>query len=149
MTRETEERLLRCALEARANAYVPYSHWAVGAALLAQDGTLFPGCNVENTAYGPTNCAERTALFSAVAQGKRRFAAIAIAGGRQGEPPASFCPPCGVCRQALAEFCGPEFEVLLVKSEGEVRRHTLGELLPFAFTPASLAEEGDAAHAHV
>ena len=84
MTRETRDRLVRCALEARRNAYVPYSHWAVGAALLAEDGTLFPGCNVENAAYGPTNCAERTALFSAVAQGKRRFTAIAVAGVRKG-----------------------------------------------------------------
>ena len=84
MTYEEKERLAACALRARKNAYTPYSHWAVGAALLAEDGSLFPGCNVENAAYGPTNCAERTALFSAVAQGKRKFRAIAIAGGTRG-----------------------------------------------------------------
>lgn len=138
MTRPERQNLARCALEARQNAYTPYSHWAVGAALLAADGSVIPGCNVENAAYGPTNCAERTALFSAVAQGKRRFRAIAIAGGREGEEPAGFCPPCGVCRQALAEFCGPEFEVLLVKGMDETELHTLGELLPLAFTPRSL-----------
>lgn len=142
MTEEIRERLARRALEARENAYVPYSRWAVGAALLAEDGTVIPGCNVENAAYGPTNCAERTALFSAVAQGKRRFTAIAVAGGPQGRMPSSFCPPCGVCRQALAEFCGPEFEILLVQSGERTELHTLGELLPLAFTPASLAEEG-------
>ena len=125
-------------LEARKNAYTPYSHWAVGAALLTEDGSLFPGCNVENAAYGPTNCAERTALFAAVAQGKREFRAIAIAGGREGEEPSDFCPPCGVCRQALAEFCEPDFEILLVKSNAETQLHTLGELLPLAFTPKSL-----------
>ena len=149
MTRETRDRLVRCALEARRNAYVPYSHWAVGAALLAEDGTLFPGCNVENAAYGPTNCAERTALFSAVAQGKRRFTAIAVAGGPEGKSPASFCPPCGVCRQALAEFCSPDFEVLLVQSEEKTECYTLGELLPLGFTPASLNGEGGTADENV
>ena len=138
MTYEEKERLAACALRARKNAYTPYSHWAVGAALLAEDGSLFPGCNVENAAYGPTNCAERTALFSAVAQGKRKFRAIAIAGGREEEEPSDFCPPCGVCRQALAEFCGPDFEILLVKSNAETQLHTLGELLPLAFIPESL-----------
>lgn len=138
MTQQDRQRLARCALEARQNAYTPYSHWTVGAALLAEDGSLIIGCNVENAAYGPTNCAERTALFAAVAQGKRRFHAIAIAGGQEGREPSVFCPPCGVCRQVLAEFCGPEFEVLLVKSEKETELHTLGELLPFAFTPQSL-----------
>ena len=138
MTYEEKERLAACALRARKKAYTPYSHWAVGAALLAEDGSLFPGCNVENAAYGPTNCAERTALFSAVAQGKRKFRAIAIAGGREEEEPSGFCPPCGVCRQALAEFCGPDFEILLVKSNAETQLHTLGELLPLAFIPESL-----------
>lgn len=140
MTGEEARRLARAALRARDNAYAPYSRWTVGAALLAKDGSLTVGCNIENAAYGPTNCAERTALFSAVAQGKRRFLAVAIAGGREGEQPRDFCPPCGVCRQAFAEFCGPELEILLVRSAEEAELHTLGELLPLAFTPASLAQ---------
>ena len=131
---EQKRTLAQLALQARENAYAPYSHWAVGAALLAEGGGVFCGCNVENAAYGPTNCAERTALFSAVAQGKRRFLAIAIAGGPQGQAPSGFCPPCGVCRQALAEFCGPDFSIFLVKSPEEVVEHTLGELLPLCFT---------------
>ena len=134
MTAEQERSLALAALQARANAYAPYSHWTVGAALLTAEGDVIPGCNVENAAYGPTNCAERTALFAAVAQGKRRFAALAVAGGPQGETPAAFCPPCGVCRQALAEFCGPDFSIFLVKSPEEVEEHTLGELLPLCFT---------------
>ena len=134
MTAEQERTLALAALRARANAYAPYSHWTVGAALLTAEGDVIPGCNVENAAYGPTNCAERTALFAAVAQGKRRFAALAVAGGPQGETPAAFCPPCGVCRQALAEFCGPDFSIFLVKSPEEVEEHTLGELLPLCFT---------------
>ena len=147
MTAEQERSLALAALRARANAYAPYSHWTVGAALLTAEGDVIPGCNVENAAYGPTNCAERTALFAAVAQGKRRFAALAVAGGPQGETPAAFCPPCGVCRQVLAEFCGQEFPVLFVKGEGEVQRHTLGELLPFSFSLTG--QEGGESHAHV
>ena len=147
MTAEQERSLALAALRARANAYAPYSHWTVGAALLTAEGDVIPGCNVENAAYGPTNCAERTALFAAVAQGKRRFAALAVAGGPQGETPAAFCPRCGVCRQALAEFCGQEFPVLFVKGEGEVQRHTLGELLPFSFSLTG--QEGGESHAHV
>ena len=135
MTRGEKERLAACALEARKNAYTPYSHWAVGAALLAEDGSLFPGCNVENAAYGPTNCAERTGLFAAVAQGKREFRAIAIAGGREGEEPSDFCPPFGVCRQALAEFCGPDFAILLVKSNEETPCYTLVTFLRWPLTP--------------
>ena len=149
MTRETRDRLVRCALEARRNAYVPYSHWAVGAALLAEDGTLFPGCNVENAAYGPTNCAERTALFSAVAQGKRRFLLLRLPGVRKGNLLPLFVRRCGVCRQALAEFCSPDFEVLLVQSEEKTECYTLGELLPLAFTPASLNGEGGTADENV
>lgn len=147
MTAEQERSLALAALRARANAYAPYSHWTVGAALLTAEGDVIPGCNVENAAYGPTNCAERTALFAAVAQGKRRFAVLAVAGGPEGETPAAFCPPCGVCRQALAEFCGQEFPVLFVKGEGEVQRHTLGELLPFSFSLTG--QEGGESHAHV
>ena len=130
----TERELVDKAIAMLNHSYVPYSKFPVGAALECADGTVFTGCNVENAAYGPTNCAERTALFSAVAQGKRRFLAIAIAGGPQGQAPSGFCPPCGVCRQALAEFCGPDFSIFLVKSPEEVEEHTLGELLPLCFT---------------
>ena len=130
----TDQELVELAFTMLERSYVPYSHFPVGAALECADGTVFTGCNVENAAYGPTNCAERTALFSAVAQGKRRFLAIAIAGGPQGQAPSGFCPPCGVCRQALAEFCGPDFSIFLVKSPEEVEEHTLGELLPLCFT---------------
>ena len=135
---EQKRTLAQLALQARENAYAPYSHWAVGAALLAEGGGVFCGCNVENAAYGPTNCAERTALFSAVAQGKRRFLAIAIAGGPQGQAPSGFCPPCGVCRQVLSEFAGDSLEVLLVNSRGEVRETTLGALLPERFDSGNL-----------
>ena len=134
MTRGEKERLAACALEARKNAYTPYSHWAVGAALLAEDGSLFPGCNVENAAYGPTNCAERTGLFAAVAQGKREFRAIAIAGGREGEEPSDFCPPCGVCRQVMAEFCKEDFRIYMADGPEKIQSCTLAELLPYGFS---------------
>ena len=124
------------AMKARENSYCPYSGFAVGAALLATDGTIYRGCNVENSSYGATNCAERTALFAAVADGKRRgdFVAIAIAGGpREGEliP----CPPCGICRQALSEFVdAAEFTVLWATGAGvEYEEYTLVDLLPHGF----------------
>ena len=109
----TPEKLMELAKEAMTHAYVPYSGYKVGAALLCADGTVYQGCNMENAAYSPTVCAERTAFFRAVADGHRKFLAIAIAGGPEGEPPAQQCAPCGVCRQVMAEFCGPEFEILL------------------------------------
>ncbi len=129
--------LAQAALEARRNAYCPYSHFAVGAALLSAEGEIFTGCNVENATQGPGCCAERTALCKAVSEGVRRFTAIAVAGGPEGEPPVDFCPPCGVCRQALAEFCGGELPVILVKDAQQVRTVTLGELLPLAFQRAA------------
>ena len=135
MEEATRRRLARAALEARENAYCPYSRFAVGAALLTAAGEIVTGCNIECASYGPTNCAERTAVFRAIAAGVRDFAALAVAGGPAGEEPADFCPPCGVCRQVLAEFCGAEFPVLLVKSETSCRECTLGELLPMAFGP--------------
>ena len=128
--------LLAEAMKARENSYCPYSGFAVGAALLTKDGTVYRGCNVENSSYGATNCAERTALFTAVADGRRRgdFVAIAIAGGpKDGEliP----CPPCGICRQALSEFAdASEFTVLWATgASGEYEEHTLAELLPLGF----------------
>ncbi len=121
--------LLTLAKQARQFAYAPYSHFSVGAALLADDGTVFLGCNIENASLGVTCCAERTALFKAISKGVRRFSAIAVVGAPIGEDPVSPCPPCGLCRQALAEFCGDELTVIL----GEQEQTTLGKLLPHAF----------------
>ena len=127
VTNFDQNALFRAACAAREHAYAPYSGFRVGAALLCADGRIFTGCNVENAAYPLCTCAERTALCAAVAQGARQFAAIAIAGGRD-EDCAQPCMPCGGCRQNLAEFCGPDFPVIL--SDGI---HTLGQLLPGVF----------------
>ena len=132
-----EKRLIELALKAREKAYCPYSNFAVGAALLCQDGTIYTGCNIESSAYTPTICAERTAFFRAVNDGKRDFKAIAIAGGRAGEEPTGICAPCGVCRQVMAEFCGPGFEILLTDGHS-LQVQTLEELLPLAFGPGNL-----------
>ncbi len=121
------QELLRLAEEARERAYAPYSGFFVGAALLCEDGEVFSGCNIENTSYTPTCCAERVALFSAVKEGKRRFSAIAVVGN--GNP----CPPCGVCRQVLAEFCSEDFSVILKDEAGKPVSLTLSELLPHRF----------------
>ena len=134
----THEELLKIAIEARENAYVPYSRFAVGAALLAKSGKVYRGCNVENAAYGPTNCAERTAFFTAVCAGEREFEALAICGGPAGKPVSELCAPCGVCRQALYEFGGPGLTVIMAKSEEDYIVTTLGELLPYGFGPANL-----------
>ncbi|WP_434311312.1 cytidine deaminase [Hominifimenecus sp. rT4P-3] len=120
-------------------AYVPYSHFHVGAALLTADGEVFTGCNVENASYGAAICAERTALVKAVSEGKRDFQAIAVVGGRDGVV-TDFAPPCGICRQVLAEFCGPDFLILLAKSPEEIRVFRLEELLPEAFGREKLSE---------
>ena len=125
--------LVNCAIEAREHAYVPYSHFAVGAALLTKDGKVYPGCNIENSSFGATNCAERTAFFKAVSEGKREFVRIAIVGGRQGEMAAP--SPCGVCLQVMADFCDPaEFEIVCAKSGKEYTVRKLGEMLPYGFT---------------
>ena len=131
--------LLALARRARENAYAPYSGFAVGAALLGADGRVYTGCNVENAAYPLACCAERTALFHAVAEGAREFTSIAVAGGRVGDKAEASCPPCGVCRQALAEFCDLEtFRVYLAAPGGGVEETTLGALLPRAFARANL-----------
>ena len=124
------------AKKAREDSYSPYSHFAVGAALLTEDGKIIRGCNVENSSYGVSNCAERTALFSAVAQGERKFRAIAIVGAgvrEDGTKEEAFCPPCGICRQALSEFCGEDLSVIIGKEDGTYMVTTLGELIPMAF----------------
>lgn len=132
--------LIRAAFAAREKAYAPYSHFKVGAALLAKNGQVFTGCNIENAAYTPTNCAERTALFKAVSEGITEFAAIAVVGSREGEVNTLVTGPCGVCRQALFEFGGPELIVLMAKSETDYIETTLGQLLPYGFGPKNLAE---------
>lgn len=122
--------------EARERSYSPYSRYRVGAALLTKSGKVFTGCNIENAAFTPTNCAERTAIFKAVSEGEREFRAIAVVGGREGEA-ADFCAPCGVCRQVLAEFCDDNFEIVLGNAE-KYEVYTLGTLLPFSFTGKNL-----------
>lgn len=125
------ENLLKQAADARKMSYSPYSGFKVGAALLCADGTVATGCNIENRAYGPTNCAERTAFFKAVSEGKREFTAIAIAGGRED---LEMCYPCGVCRQVMGEFCDPEtFEIVCGTLKGDITVYKLGDLLPHMF----------------
>lgn len=133
----TKQELCQLAIEAKGRSYAPYSGFCVGAALLTAAGNVYIGCNIENAGYTPTVCAERTAVFKAVSEGEREFAMLAIVGGKGAEIDASV-PPCGVCRQVLAEFCSPEFPILLVKSEMEYDECTLGELLPRAFGPGML-----------
>ena len=114
-------------------------HWEIaGAALLCASGAVYTGCNIENAAYTPTVCAERTAIFSAVCAGERRFCAIAVAGGMGSEPISGGAPPCGVCRQVMAEFCDSDFRILTVTGESTFREETLGALLPGAFGPHNL-----------
>lgn len=129
-----QQDLVKMALEARQLSYSPYSGFQVGAALLAEDGTVYTGCNIENAAFTPTNCAERTAFFKAVSEGKRKFSAIAIVGAPRGQEPADFCSPCGVCRQVMMEFCNPEtFRIILGKGDLTFQEYTLAGLLPLGF----------------
>ena len=125
--------LVKAAIKARNHAYVPYSHYQVGAALLAKDGTIYSGCNVENASYGATNCAERTAFFKAVSEGVRDFTAIAIVGGISGKAVTDFAYPCGICRQVMREFCESDFQIIVAKNEMDYRVMTLAELLPHGF----------------
>lgn len=133
----TDRELIQYAIEARKQAYTPYSHFQVGAALLAEDGTVYGGCNVENAAYTPTNCAERTAFFKAVSEGKRKFTAIAIVAAPEGAPLRKTAP-CGVCRQVMMEFCDPDTFRIILTNGKEVRSYTLAELLPLGFGPSKL-----------
>lgn len=129
---KTEE-LIAMAVEAMGHAYVPYSGYKVGAALLCADGSVYCGCNIENAAYSPTICGERTAFFKAVYDGHRDFTAIAVCGGKDGVLSGIF-PPCGVCRQVMREFCRDDFPVHLVGAEGSIETVTLSELLPHSFS---------------
>ena len=130
--------LVNTAIEMTKRAYVPYSHFHVGAALLDKNGKVWTGCNIENATFGATNCAERTAIFKAVSEGIRDFEAIAVAGGPEdsnGNPVLEdFCPPCGICRQVLSEFCSRDFKVILANGKGEQKVFTLAELLPESFS---------------
>ncbi len=131
--------LIRRAIKAMERAYVPYSGFKVGAALLTESGELYEGCNIENAAYTPSNCAERTAFFKAVSEGERKFSAICIVGGKDGVL-TGYTAPCGVCRQVMMEFCDPEtFRVILAVNEDDYKEFFLKDLLPMGFGPADLA----------
>lgn len=127
------EQLLELAKEAMMQAYAPYSGFFVGAALLTASGKVYTGCNIENASFSPTNCAERTAFFKAVSEGERAFAAIAVVGGKGGEI-TGLCSPCGVCRQVMQEFCGPEFLIHMGKEKGGYETVCLKDLLPYGFS---------------
>jgi len=130
--------LIEEALKAREYSYSPYSNYMVGAAVLTAEGEIYTGCNIENAAYGPTNCAERTAVFKAVSEGKREFTAIAVVGGKRGSS-GDYAAPCGVCRQVLMEFCNPEqMQVIVAKSTEKYKVFTLAQLLPEGFGAANL-----------
>ncbi len=129
----TKEQLAALAKGAMQKAYSPYSGYKVGAALLCKDGSVYTGCNIENAGYSATNCAERTAFFKAVSEGKREFSAIAVCGGKDGEIVGAF-PPCGVCRQVMREFCDDAFEIYMVTVDG-IDTFTLSQLLPVSFRP--------------
>ena len=133
----TDKELILAAVQAREFAYAPYSNHKVGAALLTKSGKLYTGCNVENAAYSPTNCAERTAVFKAVSEGEREFVAIAIVGG-VGDKLSLFCAPCGVCRQVLGEFADRDLRIVMGTPEN-IKVMTLGELLPCSFTGDNLS----------
>ena len=132
------DELIKTATEMTKRSYVPYSHFHVGAALLDKNGKVWTGCNIENASFGPTNCAERTAVFKAVSEGVHEFEAIAVVGGKEdenGNPVIEdFCAPCGVCRQVLSEFCDKDFKVILTDCKGGIKTYTLGELLPLSFS---------------
>jgi cytidine deaminase len=134
----SDRELIDLAIEARNNAYTPYSDFKVGAALLSKEGKVYKGCNIENAAYTPTNCAERTAFFKAVSEGATDFEAIAIVGGYDKDG-LKFCPPCGVCRQVMMEFCeSDKFRILLLDEDDEIKSYLLKDVLPFGFGPKNL-----------
>ena len=140
LTPEQAAELLKGAMEARDHAYTPYSHFHVGAALLTKEGKVYQGCNIENAAYSPSVCAERTAFFKAVSEGVKEFDAICIVGGKGGVV-TEYAPPCGVCRQVMMEFCDPEtFQIILAVDAKHYDIYTLKEMLPKGFGPSNLTE---------
>ncbi len=127
----TDQELIRLAFQAREHAYAPYSHYRVGAALLCRDGRVFLGCNIENAAFSPTNCAERTAIFKAISEGARDFDTIAVVGGKQNATTFSYTFPCGVCRQVMLEFCNADqFRILTATDDTDIISRTLAQLMP-------------------
>lgn len=139
LTLEEKKNLIRMAFAARKFAYTPYSDFKVGAALLAKNGKIYTGCNVENASFTPTSCAERTALFKAVSEGVTEFTDIAVVGSRTNEVNKQITSPCGVCRQALFEFGGPDLNVIMAKSEDDFIEEDLNTLLPYGFGPSNVA----------
>lgn len=136
----TNYELMDWAKRARATAYAPYSGYQVGAALLTKSGKVYTGCNIENASYSATMCAERTALFHAVSEGEREFAAIALSGGRTNARQTSICTPCGVCRQVLSEFCGDDFRIILSDTDGSIMVYSLSVLFPLGFSADKLTK---------
>lgn len=135
----TNAELILEAKKAREKAYAPYSHFRVGAALLAKSGKIYHGCNVENASYSPTNCAERTAFFKAISEGEREFTKIAIVGGMEGTDADELCAPCGVCRQVMMEFCDPEsFQIILANGKDKHIEVSLKDMVPYGFSPKNL-----------
>ncbi len=134
-----KKELFILAKEAMRNSYAPYSNYNVGAALLTENGNIYKGCNIENASYSATVCAERSALFSAVSDGEHNFKAICIVGGKNGKI-TDFAVPCGVCRQALSEFCGEDFKVYIGINENNIKEFTLGELIPHSFDKSKLGD---------
>lgn len=140
--KEQIQELISAAMAQLERAYAPYSHFKVGAALLTEEGRIYTGCNIENAAYTPTNCGERTAFFKAVSEGERSFRAICIVGGMDGVP-TDYTAPCGVCRQVMMEFCSPEeFEVILARGAEDYQIYELKDLLPCGFGPGNLEKRG-------
>ena len=140
----TEKELIKEAYLAQELSYAPYSNFNVGAALLTKGGKVYRGCNIENVAFSPTNCAERTAFFKAISEGEKEFIMIAIVGNHkeEKEEEKNLCSPCGVCRQVMVEFCNPkEFKIILAKSENQYKIYKLEELLPLSFVPGTMNKQ--------
>ena len=134
----SDKELIQIAHKARAMSYSPYSGFSVGAALLCKSGKVYMGCNIENSAYSPSNCAERTAFFTAVCAGEREFEKIAVVGAKHGESAEAPCAPCGVCRQVMLEFCDPEIFSVVLQNGNDTRSYLLKELIPASFTSDNL-----------
>ncbi len=133
--------LIQAAMDARRFSYSPYSQFAVGAAIITGDGRIYSGCNVENASYGAAVCAERTALFKAVSEGERSFEAIAVVGGKAAlQIPEGYAFPCGMCRQVMSEFCGPDLRIIVARVLDDYREYTLGQLLPESFGADQVAD---------
>ena len=135
---EKENALIKAAIAARQHAYAPYSGYTVGAAVLADDGNIYTGCNIENASYPAGICAERTAVFKAISEGAKRIEAIALSAGRAMRQPESYPSPCGICRQVMAEFGDADMPIILVKNKEDFKKYSLAELLPLSFTSKDL-----------